>query len=143
MLAGDAAAYTVSASNKFGKGSRSPQPEQPWQPVSTAAAESRWLIQGRHALDSKTLTVTAFAAEGKLGWAVWCHDGEHAVMLLRLTRPSGEPQQQMRICHVASGTLIASRNCVPLPTIGNDPDTYVSLEAKAALFPESSQVISI
>ncbi len=143
MLAGDAAAYTVSASTKFGKGSQSPKPEQPWQPVSTAAAESRWLIQGRHAMDSKTLAVTTLAAEGKLQWVAWCHDGEHAVLLLSFDRPFGEPQQQLRTCHVASGTLVASLACFPIPTMGHGDDTYVSLEAKAALLPETLQIVSI
>ncbi len=143
VLTGDAALYMVSSSTIFGKQSHSTQPEQPWQPVSTAAAESRWLIQGRHAMDSRTLVVTALAAEGKLEWVTWCHDGEHAVLLLRFDRTFGEPQQQMRTCHVASGTLVASLECYLLPTIGNNVHTYVSLEANAALLPEALQVVSI
>ncbi len=109
------------------------------------------MIAGHQALNAKTLAVTILApTDWTLQWIRWCSDGLHAVMLLT---ENPQTKQQMRVCHVASGTVTASSECVGIPTIPKlrdseeagrvETDMYMPCKAQAVLVPESLQVVAL
>ena len=76
-------------------------------------------------------------------WIGWCKDGLHAVLLYHHAG-----KECISVCHVESGTMLASRKCGFDFMWGSDPEqdsaeSFVSFEADAVLVPDSLQVISL
>ena len=86
--------------------------------------------------------MTTLAPAGYGETAVWCQDGVHAVLLLRL-----KESEQISVYHVASGTQTAFLDCLPIPKLPRlydcNDSMYVSCEAHAVLVPESLQAVSL
>ncbi len=126
-----------------------------WQPCTQATPDSRWLIVGRHALDSKTMAITMLASQEQMDSrevverVAWCGDGLHAIMLVTLDLD--RKVQQMRVWHVTSGTLTASLGCCCVPVVFRKVDReelysmgmYVSCEMQSVLIPESQTAASL
>ena len=123
-----------------------------WQPASSVAAGSRWLIVGNGALDVESRATTDLSHGWDALWVRWCIDGIHAV-LLQVIKGSCCINDPVRIsvCHVPTGTQIASLNCNARPkgTIGSwshgedSAEMYVSSEAEAVLVPQAPQIVSM
>ena len=121
-----------------------------WQPGSTETAGSRWLVVGDWALDVETGVTMDLRHGSECLWVVWCADGIHAAMLQAMKE--GFCYRRISVCHVASGMQTASLNCDPtgkaIPRQGraaqrDSAEMYVSCNAKAILFPESLQAVSL
>ena len=162
-VAGDCATYEARLSLDLRAEHLKLAPGQ-WQPCTQASPDSRWLLLGRRALDSKTMAFTMLASEEEIQsrdeveqmesrerveWAVWCADGLHALMLV--TPDVHRQAQQMRVWHVTSGTLTASLGCCRIPTVfrtvdSEEPcpmDMYVSCKRQTVLIPESLAAVSL
>ncbi len=111
-----------------------------WQPC-TAATDSRWLLVGRKALESRSMTSMVLGDKGlRAIWIYWCGDGVHAVLL----QPT-HSGQQISVWHVPSGMKRKCLDCAGIPTLGDEPsaDTYVSLGAHRVLVPVTVQSVTL
>ena len=116
-----------------------------WQPCTAAAGDSRWLLVGRHALDSETLTAMTLGIEGaEVRWVAWCRDGIHAVLLQITGRGEGS-RQHISVYHVPSGTETASQACAGEPDLDwkENSDGYVPPGADSVLVPASPCAVNL